>query len=362
VEASQLADLHEPRPFPAVSIVMPTHRRLPGRRQDQVRLKALLDETRHRLRELELERGVPEELMRNLEKAAEEVDFDRTTEAVVLLAASGGETHSFVLPHVQVKERVVIDDTFATRDLVAMLGTTWKYWILSLARKTRLLGGDGLRVTEVDNALFPLLYTDAVPVPDERGRPVPREFPIGDERHMQFLRQVEHNLSETLKRDPRPSVIVGVQRHITSFLEGAHSSVADLVAGTVDGGFDSASPAELGAVVEPALQEERERARRRALEELDGARSARKFAAGLEECWELAAIGRIGHLLVEEGHFAPARVQDGRLRPADAMEGKYITDAVDDLIEAVLRGDGRITFVPDDSLSEHGRVAAVLRY
>ncbi|GAA0941016.1 hypothetical protein [Actinocorallia libanotica] len=362
MDASQLADLHEPRPFPAVTVVMPTHRRLPGRREDQVRLKVLLDEARHRLRELELERRAADELMRNLEKAAEQVDFDRTAEAVVLLAAHGGETHAFVLPHVNVKERVVVDDTFATRDLVAMLDKTRRYWVLSLAKRTRLFDGDSRRVEEVDNALFPVIYTDAVPDPDDRGRPAPREFTIGDERRLQFLRQVETNLTETLKRDPRPVVVIGVQRHITNFLEEVHNTLADAVVGTVEGSFDSATPAEVATAVEPALEEAHHRAQLKALEEIDGARSARRFAPGLEECWELAPDGRVGHLLVEEGYFAPARTLDGRLRPVDDMEGKYVTDAVDDLVEAVLRGDGEITFVPDDSLAEHGRVAAVLRY
>ncbi|WP_106402087.1 baeRF3 domain-containing protein [Actinocorallia populi] len=362
MDASQLADLHEPRPFPAVSIIMPTHRLLPGRREDQVRLKVLLDEARHRLRELELERGVADELMRNLEKAAEQVDFDHTAEAVVLLAAHGGEAHSFVLPRVSVRERVIIDDTFATRDLVAMLENTWKHWVLSLGKQTRLLGGDGQRISEVNNALFPMFYDEAVPVPDERGRPVPHEFHIGDERRMQFLRQIETNLTEVLKRDPRPLVVIGVQRHLSAFQEVVHNAVADAVIGTVEGNFDTATPAEVASAVEPVLEEEHRRAQQRALDELDGARSARRFAGGLEECWELAPLGRVAHLMVEESHFVPARIVDGRLQPDDGMEGEYVSDAVDDLVEAVLRGDGKVTFVPDGSLDEHGRVAAVLRY
>ena len=364
MDASQLADLHEPRPFPAVSIVMPTHRRLPERRQDQVRLKVLLDEARHRLRELELERGTADELMRHLEKAAEQVDFDHTAEALVLLAAHGGETHSFILPRVNVRERVIIDDTFATRDLVAMLETTWRYWVLALAKQTRLLSGDGLRIEEVNNALFPLAYTEAVPVPDERGKPAPREFPVENERRMQFLRQVGQNLTETLKRDTRPVVVIGVQRHVTSFLEGVATTntLAESVIGTVEGGFSTATPAEIATIVAPVLQEEHERAQRRALEELDGARSSRRFASGLEECWELAGTGRVAHLLVEEDYIVPARTEEGRLHPADSAEGKYVNDAVDDLIEMVLRTDGKVTFVPDETLAESDRVAAVLRY
>jgi len=364
VDASQLAGLHAPRPFPAVSLIMPTHRRLPERRQDQIRLKVLLDETRNRLRELELENRVVEELMGDLEKAAAQVDFDHTAEALVLLAARGREIHSFVLPYVDVVERVIIDDSFATRDLVAMLENTWKYRVLVLGRKTRLLEGEGLRIDEARNALFPMVYDEAVPLPEEKGRFSPREFPVEEERRMQFLRQIESNLLETLKQDPRPVVVVGVQRHVTSFLESIRPVLAESVMGSVEGSFDNATPAEIAAVVAPVLVEERERAQRRALDELDGARSSRRFAGGLEECWELAGTGRIRHLLVEEHYLAPARLQDGRLVEAGGGdgEGEFVNDAVDDLIEAVLRGDGAVSFVPDESLAESGRVAAILRY
>ncbi|GAA3217217.1 hypothetical protein GCM10010468_39800 [Actinocorallia longicatena] len=328
-----------------------------------MRLKTLLDQARHRLEGLDLERGVAEEIIDNLEKAAGQVDFEHVAEGLVLLAAPGGESHAFVLPRVSVAERVIIDDTFATRDLVAMFESTWKYWVLVLSEQpTRLWSGDGERLEEVANALFPLEFEDSLP--DERGTTPtqPKQFRIQDDRRMQFFRDVERHLTEVVRQDDRPIIVLGVPRYLTYFGDLADGPVARSVIGTVEGSYDTASAPELAQLVGPVLEAEHRRVQERAVAELDGARSAKLYAGGLEETWELASQARIAHLIVEEGFFAPARAHDGRLYPADGTEGDFVNDAVDDLIEATLNGDGRVTFVPDGALAAEDRIAAVLRF
>jgi len=39
-----------------------------------------------------------------------------------------------------------------------------------------------------------------------------------------------------------------------------------------------------------------------------------------------------------------------------------IDDAVDELLETVLQKGGRVVFVDDGTLNQHGRIAAILRY
>lgn len=69
-------------------------------------------------------------------------------------------------------------------------------------------------------------------------------------------------------------------------------------------------------------------------------------------------------LAVEEGYFYPARV-DGSgklLSPADDVEHlDVIDDAVDELIETVLRRGGWVALVEDGALADHDRVALTLR-
>jgi hypothetical protein len=103
-----------------------------------------------------------------------------------------------------------------------------------------------------------------------------------------------------------------------------------------------------------------------ALESLDAARGAHRFAAGLPEVWSLAHQGRGAHLLVEEGYHSPAWVHDDHLHPPDqqpaAPAGTLLDDAVDDTVEWVARQGGEVTFVGYDSLAADGRIALIVRY
>jgi hypothetical protein len=69
-------------------------------------------------------------------------------------------------------------------------------------------------------------------------------------------------------------------------------------------------------------------------------------------------------LAVEQGLFYPARLStDGdRLTPADDIDHpEVIDDAIDELIEIVLRRGGWIALVEDGLLSAHGRIALAVR-
>ncbi len=69
-----------------------------------------------------------------------------------------------------------------------------------------------------------------------------------------------------------------------------------------------------------------------------------------------------------EEHFqATVRVADEHLEPvpegtAQSADVAVREDIVDELVEAALDSGADVVFVEDDSLAEHGRIAAALRY
>ncbi|CAM5644092.1 hypothetical protein SBADM41S_12182 [Streptomyces badius] len=100
---------------------------------------------------------------------------------------------------------------------------------------------------------------------------------------------------------------------------------------------------------------------------LDNARSAHAFAGGLDEVWAAVREGRAGLVAVEEHFQATVRVADEHLEPvpegtAQSADGAVREDIVDELVEAALDSGADVVFVEDDSLAEHGRIAAALRY
>lgn len=240
-----------------------------------------------------------------------------------------------------VRERVVVDDTFATRDLVADLNRTATYRVLTVSdRKVRLLLGDPHRLVE---ALTP-------------------EWPIRreeDESSVTWSRRVARSIRAELAEHPAPTIVAGVERSIRTVLR------RDLVQpiGMIPGNHDRTPWAALHRAAWPIVEGWMALDFDLALAAIDDARSARRLSAGIEDVWPLATAGRIDLLVVEESYSLPVRLGPHHLEPVDdPREPGVVDDIVDETIENVLRNGGRTVVVPDASLAQHDRIAAVLRY
>jgi Bacterial archaeo-eukaryotic release factor family 3 len=364
-----LAALRAHREYPAVSVILPTHRTFPDNKQDPILLRNLLDEASTRLRDASLPRGIADEVTGSLEAAAAESDLEHAAEALVLFAAPGGEHHTFSLPYVHPRSRVAIGQSFATRDLVAAQEHVWSYWTLVLSEQpTRLWSGTGERLAESHVAGFPM-SRDARRLPLQRagghgGRAAPRsQGGSGGDRPPEEtqLRHMFGAMASALA-DGRPLVVTGVPRYLAYFEQLAPAPVMSQFIGSAEGSFDHASGPELAAIVAPVLTAERQRWQAEAIGRLETARSERLFAGGLTQVWDLAAAGQIRELLAEEGYLAPARQDEGHLLPPGDPGGEQVDDAVDAIMDAVLDGGGEVIFVPDGSLESSHRIAASLRY
>lgn len=365
MDAVTLSELRKPRPYPAVSVLMPTHRSLRENREDRIRLRNLLAEVRRRLRDdPRVAPDAADHVVRGLERAADEADLRHASDGLVLFAAPHGEHHAFTVGQ-PVDERVVVDTGFATRDLVADFTRTPRYWLLSLSdHRTRLWDGLGGELTEHTGGGFPV-----APEPiDEAGagRLARRAAQGGDgERRRHAVRDAVSALDRVLARDRRPLIVAGVTRHQALFDEIAGPHVT--VAGRVDGSFEGASPNTLAEAARPALAAYEDLREVGVLSELEAARSIQRYAGGLLEVARLVEEGRGEHLVVERGYYAPAVKTEGELVPVEGMPGDLkgadvIDDVVDDVIETTLEYGGEVTFVSDGFLIDHDRIALVTRY
>ncbi len=271
-----------------------------------------------------------------------------------LVAACAGETPTRALaicvsPQYQtvvrlgreVRSRVVIDDTFATRDMVADANRTAAFRVITVSdRKARLLLGDRNRLVEERNRTWPLHRDD-------------------DQNLAQWSRAVSHAVHGVQREFPLPTVVAGVDRSVRELLK--LDSVRPI--GIVPGSHDRTGWADLHHLAWPLvvdwLRSDAERAHR----SVAAARDANRFAGGLDEVWELAQDGRVELLVVEEDYTVAARIRDGRLEPAaDEWAPDVVDDAVDELIEIVISKGGEAIIVPAGDLSHIDRVGAVLRY
>lgn len=241
----------------------------------------------------------------------------------------------------RIEPRVVVDDTFATRDFVADLDRTAAYRVITVSdRRLRLLHGDRARLVEERADGWPMVRPD-------------------DQSSSLWVRSVTARLTELHARHPLPTVVVGVERTIRS----TAARIDVQCVGTVTGNHDRAGWADLHHATWPIVSDWLRGNADRALAALGEARSACRFAGGIDEIWPLANEGRVETLVVESTYALPARVErDLVLRADDREAPDVIDDIVDETIEAVLRHAGRAVMVDDGALEPYGHIAAVLRY
>ena len=142
---------------PALSILLPTHRTFPDNKQDPILVKNLVDEATNRLSQ-EFSTRELEPLLKRLETLVSEIDYPHTLNGLALYV-SHDFAKLYYLPF-SVPARVVIDQTFATRDLVYGMRRSLRYWVLLLSQaSTRLLAGTGEILEEVHDQNFLMQMT-----------------------------------------------------------------------------------------------------------------------------------------------------------------------------------------------------------
>lgn len=353
------------RGYPALTITLPTHRSAPANRQDPIRVKNLLDEATERLT-AQLPKADAAALVGRLRSLVDELDFEHLLDGLAIFVHA--EYSRAVLLPFALRERVVLAETFFTRDVVLAMNRTHRYWVLVLSEKpTRLLEGTRDTLLEVEEHGFPLVHEGP-----GGSEPLPRGEGVNtsgyrDDAHRRFFRQVDAAFKTVYARDSLPLVVVGVERYLSFFREVSEHESAILT--TVAGSHDRTSPHELSRLVWPRVEEALARERTERLHELERAVGERRAASALDEVWRAAGEGRGRLLLVEESFHQPARLRGNRLEPLRApvspelaAEPEYLEDAVDEIIEAVRAHGGEAVFLEDGSLAAHQRLALILRY
>lgn len=340
---SLLRHLQSVQGFPCITLLHPT---VPGQRMatDDIRgLLRLVDEAQDRLRGRVSDEEVEHYALR-LEQLVARAASDVATEAVAICVS--GSIDEVVRLGVPVRSRCVTDDTFATRDMVVDSKRTAVFRLFTVSeQRVRSFVGDRRRLVEERDGGWPVVRSE-------------------ERTELQWAKAVTAAVERLQERDPLPVVLAGCVRSTRALLESTRLNCID----SIPGNHDRTSWAALHDLVWPLVDRWLRTDRDEALRRLERARSVRRFAGGIEEVWDLAREGRVELLVVEEQFEVRALVSAGRFERAEGESAAHVgevhvvDDAVDDLIETVLRHGGDAVIVPEGDLVEHGRLAAVLRY
>lgn len=339
-----------------VTVLLETHRTYPDNKQDPILLKNLLHEVEERLKA----EGLPSEQIKltlaNLDKVQSNINHDYNLDGLAIFAnAELGIAER--LP-TGVASRVVVDDTFATRDLIRSMHQVDYYYILALSEK---------------QAHLYFTYQDTTPQEvHEAGFPFQAERHEADAAKMaqantedryirEFFNQVDKSWWQVYQNQPGPIILATVEENIPRWEQVTDH--AELVIGQVKGNWEHPNLAALGKVAWEVVSANEQKAQEEVAAILNQAESQHKLVSGINEIWSLIRAGRGEQLMVEKGFFQPAELKgDQVVLIDDAKKPGAIDDLVDELIEQQLLFKGRVLFVEDGVLADHGRIALTLRY
>lgn len=339
-----------------VTIIMQTHRTLPDNEKDPLLLKNLIREAEKRLQENNSADFV-RNIMARIKSLADKIDHRHNKESLILFVNEN--VAEYVRLPITVENRVVVDKTFATRDLVRTLHRETSYYILILGRnKARLIEAFNNKVVDEVSDGFPLNNTNLNPVQRSEAAIGSRQSNLARE----FFNRVDKQLNDVQNENPLPVIICTDESNYSEFLKIADKSeriVGNLFGNRIDDKahhvVEAAWPVMQKLVTEKNIQR---------LAELKKAVNSRNVLIDFNEIWQAIEHGQGKTLFVKQGYFQPAKIENNHIElvlPGDTTVAN-VDDVIDEMIEKNLQFDGDAVFINGNELEKFNGLVLVTRY
>ncbi|HEX6915523.1 MAG TPA: hypothetical protein VF145_09800 [Chitinophagaceae bacterium] len=352
----ELQELIEaPHYLPSVSVLLPFEPKMNAKQELQQRLRQLYMTVKQKLSaEYPPERVSP--VLEKLKQLSASLDFTTYKRSICIFVSPVAEKVLYL--SVPVEERIVIDETFQIRDVVYNKKQERKCLVLLLsAQTTRLHLVENDRVSRVVCDL-PVDISEIVNDAPERVSNFSDPSSRRENLLHKFLRQVDNSLGLILETYPYPLLVAGADRVLGHFR--AMSKHANHVLSYIPGNFIDASERALLTAVKPVISNWQDLKQQAVLKEIEKAGGASRLVYGINNVWQAARKASSRLLVVEKNfRYEADKVDEEAIVPHEEGRGLHIKDAVDDVIENVLRSGGDVEFVDDGQLAAFGRIALV---
>ncbi|MGF1556289.1 AOC03_06830 family ribosome hibernation factor [Paucihalobacter sp.] len=342
-----------------VTIVVSTHRSHPENEGDALRLKNLVKNAEERLYD-SFEKRFVWPIMEHLEALVEKIDHRKNLESLLIFANK--DMAEYTRLAINVTDRVIIDDTFATRDLVRAEHEQEAYYTLVLSKnEARLIEAMNDNAIAEVKGNFPyenqtLYNTDKLQ----------RTLAGSDENLIkEFFNRIDKEVQTVLKAHSLPVIIIADERNLTHFMEIADRKEFYLGGITKLRGVEGAK---IHHIIDQAWPEvhklNRERNAKR-MEELGKAVGSGKFLSDLNEIWNAILQGKAQTLFIKKGYFQPGIIEGNKVVPVETLEKEQpnaCDDIIDEMIEQNLAFGGDTVFIEGNALEKFQNIALITRY
>lgn len=351
-----------------VSLIVPTHKGQTESNADELYTAHAVQRAEVLLRLWHPQEA--EALIASLHELVAQVDFNHTQEGLGLFVSD--EVQLIVHFPFRVTRKIVVDKKFETRDLLYKTAFSYPYFVLHLeAEKASLYYGVLHHLEEVRDQNFPFTASDDY----DYQHPV-RDTTLFTHAHLKsfeedkdefqrtryriFLSDVNDLLSDYLYGSAR-LILCGLKTHTAAFLN--QSPHDPRVLSVLNGDYSSITTHQLSELVAPIIEASLEEKMKDEVSRLNEMTVQGLAEMGFEHVRQAIADGRGKKLLVEKDYpYADTPFREKLPQIPIEPYGNAPSDAVEELIEAMLDKKGQVLLVEKDMLKPHGHIALITNY
>jgi Bacterial archaeo-eukaryotic release factor family 3 len=369
MDSKELDDLVYTKGGPCISIIVRTYRLSPSRMQN----KEIIQQATARAERILEHKGLSTEnrqlLIDRLKALSLDIDFEHTQDGLGIFVSRN--TFKKVLFPFPVSQKIIIDDSFETRDLVYLQQFLTPYHVLVLTKKTiRLFSAIGDKLEELKDEHFPVVHEDDYEyAPPSRGTSFGTTLKAFEKdkgiisaiRLRSTLKLADARLSFYLRDESAKIVIAGSKTIRTDFEN--ETTNKRRIAGSVAGSYSKDNQTELGQSCWSAYAKYQMRQNELLVDQLKE-EDMKNVVYGIRNVWKATQEGKGLILFVEKNYMRKAyrEANDLRIHLSPLKNSTVINDIVDDIMESVYRKKGKIVFAESGELRDFDRIALLLRY
>jgi len=372
ITKQDIKKLQEHQGYPCVSLFIRTHKTMPEKLQDPIRVKDMIKEATEKLF-AEFEKGEVLDLVKALDNLSSQIDYTNSLDGVALFV-SRDFARAYIMPFVA-QSKIVIDKIFATKELVRGMSISKPYWVLSISHKpARLFKGQGSHLVEVIDS--PELVQNMQGFPFQLNYEVTSDrekeaYGVGDldasylsHQLDQFMHQLDDQLAKKLVHEHLPLVIMGTPKNRAEF-EKITKFKKDIIA-QIEGDYTHLSVPEIENIVNKHMAEYFAKEEARTIANFTEAVGKEHCVFGIKDVWRQALNGKIRALIIEENYEAPAYIDVKNPDEIILYDKSNVPggnqDLTDDIVNRVFHSKGQVHFVKEGALAKFEKVAAILWY
>lgn len=348
--------------FPAISVILPTHPGLPEK-LNLKQMEKIISRLEERLNS-QYSKAQSKAMIAKLKKVAKEIDYKSLSEGLAVFVSPNVEK-VINLPFAVSSEKVMVDETFEVRDVIRAIKFCRDCLIAVISHnKVKTYLDIECEMNQVSLMDMPDGVKD---VTNEHSLPGWDYFDTKsweEKNLLNYIRFIDNTIQKEIKSNKLNVIVLGDKKLLGHYRK--ITQLGDRIIGYIEGNYEHSNPAELKKLILPVIEKENKRETEYAMKLLEESIDANNYAAGISQVWRSAVEGR-GRLLIVEMDYKQSAVKGNDNYTISIAESgnnpwNFISDAVDDIMQVVIKNKGDVVFVENGSLKEYQHIVLINRY